>query len=608
MAHSVGIPALVLAFLLLGQLIGLPSGTAASTPGTVVFTAAGDYGSGANAAGVITGMANAEPDLALALGDFSYNGAVGAESAWCDFVTTRFGVGKPFELIAGNHDNGSNGNINDFSACLPNQLPGLVGTYGRQYYVDYPQSSPLVRFIMISPNMAFNGAPAWNYGTDSTRYNWTAAAIDQARSRSIPWVVVGLHYPCLSMGVYGCPAGEDITNLLVSKRVDLVLTGHEHMYQRTKQLALGGGCTRVIAGTFTDGCVVDADASLVKGAGTVFATSGLGGQEQRVVNSADTEANYFAAVSGSNASPSFGFLRVTATADRLDGAFVATSGSFTDAFSISPGVADTSPPSVPPAVSTTVSGSSVNVQWSASTDNVAVTAYDVYRGADSSFVADASTKIGSSAGLSFLDPQLAVGDHFYRIAARDAAGNLSAPSAAVKATVVAPDPQPTIVRVATTVDAGVRSGDAANYGNDSQLWSRRSPGQESFLQFDLPPAPAGKSLQGAALELRTSGDPTAGSTGSHRADVVTGAWTESQVNWNNRPTTVVGVLGPFTTPTTNHTAFEAALSAAVLSGRTGTTVTIRLSSDATDDNLRLGSSEATTTYRPVLRLTFGNTP
>ena len=27
---------------------------------------------------------------------------------------------------------GSTGNINAFSACLPNQLPGLVGTYGRQ--------------------------------------------------------------------------------------------------------------------------------------------------------------------------------------------------------------------------------------------------------------------------------------------------------------------------------------------------------------------------------------------------------------------------------------------------------------------------------------------
>ena len=72
------------------------------------------------------------PDLNLALGDLSY-GATGAEQAWCDFVTARVGAGFPFELLAGNHEsNGQNGNINDFSACLPNQLPGVVGTYGRQ--------------------------------------------------------------------------------------------------------------------------------------------------------------------------------------------------------------------------------------------------------------------------------------------------------------------------------------------------------------------------------------------------------------------------------------------------------------------------------------------
>ena len=38
--------------------------------------------------------------------------------------------GFGFELLAGNHESGGlNGDINDFSACLPNQLPGLIGTY-----------------------------------------------------------------------------------------------------------------------------------------------------------------------------------------------------------------------------------------------------------------------------------------------------------------------------------------------------------------------------------------------------------------------------------------------------------------------------------------------
>ena len=59
-------------------------------------------------------------------------------------------------------------------------------------------------------------------------------------------MVAGTHMPCLTIGVYACPAGADVTNLLVSKKVDLVLNGHEHMYQRTKQLALGTGCTALV--------------------------------------------------------------------------------------------------------------------------------------------------------------------------------------------------------------------------------------------------------------------------------------------------------------------------------------------------------------------------
>ncbi len=110
-----------------------------ATPGVLHVTAAGDYSSSTAAAGVISRVGQIGPDLHLALGDLSY-GATGTEQSWCDFVTSRTGAGFPFQLVAGNHEsNGQNGNINDFGACLPNQLPGAVGTYGRQYYVDVPQ-------------------------------------------------------------------------------------------------------------------------------------------------------------------------------------------------------------------------------------------------------------------------------------------------------------------------------------------------------------------------------------------------------------------------------------------------------------------------------------
>lgn len=327
-------------------LVGLaPTGTSAPEDEVLHVSAAGDFSSSSAARGVLDGIAAQHGDLTVTLGDLSY-GATGAEQAWCDFVTGRLGAGYPFELLAGNHEsNGQSGNINDFSACLPNQLPGVVGTYGRQYYVDVPRSDPLVRQIMISPGLPFPDG-TWSYAEGAPRYDWTAAAIDGARTAGIPWVVVSMHKPCLSVGQYPCESGADLMNLLVSKKVDLVLTGHEHHYARTHQLALGPDCPTIVPGSYSSACVVDADDSMRKGAGTVFATVGTGGVELRDVFAADPEAPYFAATSGGNQMPTYGFLDVGLGAETLDARFVGTSGGgFTDTFAITPGV---EPPNVPP--------------------------------------------------------------------------------------------------------------------------------------------------------------------------------------------------------------------------------------------------------------------
>ena len=312
---------------------------AADGANAVHFTASGDIAARAQSGAVLDQVGSIQPDLHLALGDLSYD-TTGSEQAWCDFVTSRVGAGFPFQLVSGNHEsNGLNGNINDFSACLPNQLPGLVGTYGRQYYVDVPQVNPLVRFIMISPALTYpNGL--WSYPAGGARYQWTASAIDGARSAGIPWVVAGMHKPCLSVGTYTCEPGSDLLNLLVTKRVDLVLSGHEHLYARSKQLALSASCAAIAPGTYAPGCISDADDALAKGAGTVMAIVGTGGVALRDVNPGDSEAGYFAASSGLNQNPSHGNLDVRVTADTLTAGFVPTAGgTFTDSFTIAAGAA-----------------------------------------------------------------------------------------------------------------------------------------------------------------------------------------------------------------------------------------------------------------------------
>lgn len=307
---------------------------AAAVAGQVHFTAVGDYAANADTDRVLDTIATVGPDLNLALGDLSY-GVTGQEGSWCDRVTARVGAGFPFELIAGNHEsNGLNGNINDFSACLPNQLPGLVGTYGRQWYVDVPQTDPLVRFVGISPDLTFPDG-TWSYAAGTPRYAWTAAAIDSARTAGVHWVVVGLHKPCLSLGGYACGDNVDLYNMLLAKKVDLVLNGHEHLYQRTHQLAVNGSCPTLLPGQFNPACVVDSDSTMLRGAGTVMATVGTGGQVPYDASPSDPEAPYFAAYAGAGQGGPHGVLSVTATATSLEAEFVPAAGSiFTDAFTL----------------------------------------------------------------------------------------------------------------------------------------------------------------------------------------------------------------------------------------------------------------------------------
>jgi chitodextrinase len=91
------------------------------------------------------------------------------------------------------------------------------------------------------------------------------------------------------------------------------------------------------------------------------------------------------------------------------------------------GSGDTTAPTAPTGlrVTSTTSGS-VSLAWTASTDNVGVTGYVVYRD---------GTEAGTSATTSFTDTGLEAGtQHSYTVKARDAAGNTSAASAAVTAT------------------------------------------------------------------------------------------------------------------------------------------------------------------------------
>ena len=88
---------------------------------------------------------------------------------------------------------------------------------------------------------------------------------------------------------------------------------------------------------------------------------------------------------------------------------------------------DTTPPSIPTGLAATLaSATQVNLSWNASTDNVGVTGYNVFRN---------GTKVGTSTSTSYQGTSVAAGTTYtYAVSAYDAAGNTSAQSSSVSIT------------------------------------------------------------------------------------------------------------------------------------------------------------------------------
>ncbi|MFJ6793973.1 cellulase family glycosylhydrolase [Streptomyces sp. NPDC091268] len=94
-----------------------------------------------------------------------------------------------------------------------------------------------------------------------------------------------------------------------------------------------------------------------------------------------------------------------------------------------PDPTDTTAPTVPGGLTATAkTANSVSLSWAASTDNVAVTGYDVYRGTAK---VNGTAVTGTTYTNTGLTPSTA---YSYTVRARDAAGNVSAPSASLAVT------------------------------------------------------------------------------------------------------------------------------------------------------------------------------
>jgi chitodextrinase len=192
---------------------------------------------------------------------------------------------------------------------------------------------------------------------------------------------------------------------------------------------------------------------------------------------------------------------------------------------------DTEAPSTPTGLNTNASSATqVDLNWGASTDNVAVTGYTIYRDGSPITAVSGST-------LSYSDTTVSPATTYqYSVDAFDGAGNTSAATAPVSVTT--PD-VPSSLTLTPDADAYVSSsGSSTNHGSSIHLRVDGSPPVNSYLRFTVSGL-GGSSISQAQLLIYANSSSTSGLTALTVAD---NTWDENTITYANAPA-MGGVLG-----------------------------------------------------------------
>ena len=280
----------------------LQKGLAAS--GTHIV-AAGDWGCSKNTEETIKLAKSMNPQLLLALGDYSYEKTA---TCWMNLI-------KPVDSITkiniGNHEDESDGLLNTYLSHF-----GL----SKQFYSNDIKN---VHVLTMSTEEKFE--------TDSEQYSFVVNDLrNAANNPDIKWIIVSMHYPfyaspntCKESDCAGNEDYRDIYHPLFDKYgVDLVLQGHVHNYQRSYPLNFNQESSSKPLITSTS------KANYENPNGVIFAIVGTGGVNFHGLSGS---ASFMAYQQDSK----FGILDMHFSDNKLDAKFVTNDGAPLDHFSIS---------------------------------------------------------------------------------------------------------------------------------------------------------------------------------------------------------------------------------------------------------------------------------
>ena len=268
------------------------------------IVAAGDWGCSNNTEKTVKSANSMNPQLVLALGDYSYGKT---STCWLDLI-------KPVDSITkinfGNHEDSDS----------------LMNSYLNHFGLSKPYYSFDINNVHV-----LTMATEEKFGTDSEQYSFVVNDLRKAANNpDIKWIIVTMHYPfysspntCKESDCAGNKESRELFHPLFDKYgVDLVLQGHVHNYERSLPLKFNQESSSepiVTSNTKTD---------YENPEGVIFAIVGTGGVN---LHGLSDSAPFMAYQQDSK----FGILDIHFSDNKLDAKFVANNGAILDHFSIS---------------------------------------------------------------------------------------------------------------------------------------------------------------------------------------------------------------------------------------------------------------------------------
>jgi predicted phosphodiesterase len=268
----------------------------------------GDFGCGSNAKNTVNNIEDKDPELVLALGDYSYKSTA---KCWFDIIKP---IDKETEINIGNHDDDTKKLLNSYLDHFD---------LSKQYY-SFNRGN--IHVLTMATQL--------DYKEGSKQFDFVKNDLQKASKNSkIKWIIVNLHRPIYtspnSCSASSCEGSktlrDDYHRTLFDKYdVDLVLAGHVHNYQRSFPIKYNDDNPSKPTITSSN------KHNYNNPEGQIFAIVGTGGIN---FHGLDDKSSFIA----SQQAKRFGALELKTTSTKLVGKFFGNDGSVRDDFTITKG-------------------------------------------------------------------------------------------------------------------------------------------------------------------------------------------------------------------------------------------------------------------------------